>query len=109
MEAPGPASGLITVELQIDQVSAADAAEATVIVRCLRHPVRLGARFHRIRDAAEPIDLELTQIVFYGRAVEELEPVHTALVSLRGTGALHLLPGTSASGWQVIQGTNPPR
>ncbi|WUH89788.1 hypothetical protein OG900_06345 [Streptomyces sp. NBC_00433] len=63
-------------------------------------PVRRGARFGRIRDSAEAIDLELTQTLAYHRSVEELDPVHTALVTLRGvcqtsgvTGLLGLLAG----------------
>ncbi|WP_441249024.1 hypothetical protein [Kitasatospora sp. McL0602] len=63
-------------------------AEATVTVRCMLGPVRRGARFDRIRDSAEAIDLELTQILAYRRSVEELDPVHTALVTLRGTGVV---------------------
>jgi hypothetical protein len=98
-------------ELQIDRIDTADTADtakATVVVRCLRGPVRLGARFHRIRGAADAIDLELTNIVFYGRPVGELDTSHTAIVTLRGTGTGHLTPGTPVDGWQVIQGTNPP-
>lgn len=95
-------------ELQIDRIDAADTVKATVVVRCLRGPVRLGARFHRIRGAADAIDLELTNIVCYGRPVGELDASHTAIVTLRGTGARHLTPGTPADGWQVIRGTNPP-
>jgi hypothetical protein len=83
-------------------------AEATATVRCLLGPVRRGARFDRIRDSAEPIDLELTQILAYHRSAEELDPVHTAFVTLRGTGAQLLTSATPHSGWQVIQGTNPP-
>jgi hypothetical protein len=109
MGSPGQASEPAKAELQIDQINAADTVTATIVVRCLRGPVRLGARFHRIRGAAEAIDLELTHIVSYGRAVEQLDTAHTALVTLRGTGARHLMPGSPASGWQVIQGTNPPR
>ncbi|MFE6871668.1 hypothetical protein ACFVFS_34610 [Kitasatospora sp. NPDC057692] len=98
----------IDVELQIDQVTIADPAEATATVRCLRGPVRYGARFDQIRDSVEVIDLELTRIHVYGRSVEELAPPHSALVTLRGTGAQLLTAGTSAAGWQVLQGTNPP-
>jgi hypothetical protein len=43
-------------ELQIDRIDDADTAKATVVVRCLRGPIRLGARFHRIRGAAEAVD-----------------------------------------------------
>ncbi|MFF3988984.1 hypothetical protein [Streptomyces sp. NPDC001601] len=31
----------------------------------------------------------------------------TAFVTLRGKGVHHLLSGTPASGWQIVQGTNP--
>ena len=108
-ESPGAGSRPINAELQIDQVNTTDATTVTAIVRCIRGPVRRGSRFHRIREAAEAIDLELTQIVIHGRPVEELDPVHTALVTLRGTGTHRLRPGTLASGWQVVQGTNPPQ
>ncbi|QMU76940.1 hypothetical protein GXW83_15665 [Streptacidiphilus sp. PB12-B1b] len=101
-----PGSQVVEVELQIDQVTIVNRAEATATVRCILGPVRCGAHFDRIRDSAEAIDLELTQILAYGRrSVDELDPVYTALVTLRGTGVQLL---TSAiSHWQVIRGTNP--
>ncbi len=98
----------VEVELQIDQVTVATATEATATVRCTLGPVRRGARFDHIRDAVEAIDLELTEIRAYHCAVEELDPVHTALVTLRGRGVRHLTSATPGSGRQVIQGTNPP-
>lgn len=103
-----PGSHVVEVELEIDQVTIVDPAEATATVRCILGPVRRGARFDHIRDAAEAIDLELTQILAYGRSVEELDPVHTAHVTLRGTGVQLLASAIPRSGWQVIQGTNPP-
>lgn len=96
------------VELQIDQATVATATEAIATVRCTLGPVRRGARFDRLRDSAEAIDLELTQILAYHRSVEELDPVHTALVTLQGRGVPHLTSATPGSRWQVIQGTNPP-
>jgi hypothetical protein len=53
------------VELQIYEVRGSGEIEATVIVRNLRGPVFRGARFHRVSDSAEPIDLELTHILRY--------------------------------------------
>ncbi|RPE37176.1 hypothetical protein [Kitasatospora cineracea] len=104
-----PGSHVAEVELAIDQVTIVNPAEATATVRCMLGPVRRGARFDRIRDSAEAIDLELTQILaYFGRPVEELDPVHTALVTLRGTGVQLLTSATPRSGWQVVQGTNPP-
>ncbi|MFF0744997.1 hypothetical protein ACFYVL_31810 [Streptomyces sp. NPDC004111] len=96
------------VELQIDQATVVSATEAIAAVRCTLGPVRRGARFDRLRDLAEAIDLELTQILAYHRSVEELDPVHTALVTLQGRGVQHLTSATPGSHWQVIQGTNPP-
>ncbi|MFE1776422.1 hypothetical protein [Streptomyces sp. NPDC059008] len=108
-EPPNPGSRVVEVELQIDQVTIVNPAEATATVRCMRGPVRCGARFDRIRDSAEAIDLELTQIhAYFGRSVDELDPVHTALVTLRGTGVQLLTPVAPRSHWQAIQGTNPP-
>ncbi|MFC8593218.1 hypothetical protein [Streptomyces atroolivaceus] len=105
-----PGSHLIEVELQIDRVTIVNPAEATATVRCMLGPVRCGARFDRIRNSAEAIDLELTRILAYpGRSAEDLDPVHTALVTLRGTGAQHLTSATPRYGWQAIQGTNPPQ
>lgn len=69
-----PGSHVVEMELEIDQVTIVDPAEATATVRCILGPVRRGARFDHIRDAAEAIDLELTQILAYGRSVEELDP-----------------------------------
>ncbi|MFI9329285.1 hypothetical protein ACIGZJ_17285 [Kitasatospora sp. NPDC052868] len=86
------------------------AGQRAVACRDERHlgPVLRGARFDRIRDSAEAIDLELAKILAYCRSVEELDPVHTALVTLRGAGVQLLVSATPRSGWQVIQGTNPP-
>ncbi|MFJ6014861.1 hypothetical protein [Streptomyces sp. NPDC092952] len=103
-----PGRRAVEVELQIDQVTAVTATEATATVRCILGPVRRGARFDRIRDAVEGIDLELTQIRVHHRSVEELDPVHTALVTLRGRGVRHLRSASPGSRWQVVRGTNPP-
>ncbi|QIQ04299.1 hypothetical protein [Streptomyces liangshanensis] len=103
-----PDKHAVKVELQIDQVAVVTATEATATVRCTLGPVRRGARFDHIRDAVEAIDLELTQILAYHRSVEELDPVHTALVTLQGRGVRHLTSATPGSRWQAIQGTNPP-
>ncbi|MEV7286310.1 hypothetical protein AB0O01_17340 [Streptomyces sp. NPDC093252] len=103
-----PGSHVAEVELAIDQVTVVNPAEATATVRCMIGPVRRGARFDHIRDSADPIELELTQILAHHRSVEELDPVHTALVTLRGTGAEHLTSATPGSRWQTIRGTNPP-
>ncbi|MER6100463.1 hypothetical protein ABT154_32370 [Streptomyces sp. NPDC001728] len=104
-----PGGHVVKVELQIDQVTVVNPAEATATVRCILGPVRLGARFGHIRDSAEVIDLELTQILaYFGRSVDELDPVHTALVTFQGTGVQHLTSATQRSGWQAIQGVNPP-
>jgi hypothetical protein len=103
-----PGSHVVEVELAIDQVTIVSSAEATATVRCILGPVRCGARFDRIHDSAKAIDLELTQILAYRRSVEELDPVHTALVTFRGTGVQLLTSATPCSRWQAIQGTNPP-
>ncbi|RSM56885.1 hypothetical protein DMB66_32645 [Actinoplanes sp. ATCC 53533] len=96
------------VELQIDDVRNSQWTEATVTVRNLGNPVRRGARFHRASDSADLIDLELTRIVWYQRTVDEIPAGHTALVTLRGSGARVLRPGTMADGWQRIEGHNGP-
>ncbi|GJF35234.1 hypothetical protein KNE206_79340 [Kitasatospora sp. NE20-6] len=102
-----PGSHVVKVELAIDQVTIVNPTEATATVRCAVGPVRRGARFDHIRHSAEAIDLELTQILTYHRSVEELDPVHTALVTLRGTGVQLLASATPSSHWQAIRGTNP--
>ncbi|MEU7514033.1 hypothetical protein AB0B13_18865 [Streptomyces sp. NPDC042898] len=108
-EPVNPGSHLVEVELAIDQVTIVSPAEATATVRCTLGPVRCGARFDRIRDSAEAIDLELTQtLAYFGRPVEELDPVHTALVTLRGTAVQLQTSAAPRSRWQSIQGTNPP-
>ncbi|MGY0460286.1 hypothetical protein ACW14Y_08460 [Kitasatospora sp. cg17-2] len=99
---------VVEVEIAIDQVTTVTPTEATATVRCMVGPVRLGARFDRIRDSRAAVDLELTQILAYRRPVEELDPVHTALVTLRGAGVRHLTSSTRGTGWQVVRGTNPP-
>ncbi|MER7467151.1 hypothetical protein [Streptomyces sp. NPDC097981] len=93
----------IDAELYIDRVEAADEAEVTFVVRCMVGPVRLGARLRHIPCVDEEIDLELTRILFYRRSVDFLDPVCTAMVTARGTGALHL------RGRTTIQGSNPTR
>ncbi|RAJ38322.1 hypothetical protein K353_04256 [Kitasatospora sp. SolWspMP-SS2h] len=107
IEPLNPGSHAVEVELEIDQVTLVNPAEATATVRCTVGPVRRGARFGHIRNSAEAIDLELTQILAYHRSVEELDPVHTALVTLRGTGVQLLASATLCSHWQAIRGTNP--
>lgn len=104
-----PGSHAAQVELQIDKVTIVNPTEATATVRCILGPVRRGARFDHISDSAEAVDLELTQILaHFGRPVDELDPVHTALVSLRGTGVQLLTSATPHSRWQTIRGINPP-
>jgi hypothetical protein len=72
-----PGSHAAEVELQIDQVTIVNPAEATTTVRSILGPVPRGARFDHIGDSAEAIDLELTQILaYFGRSVDELDPVH---------------------------------
>ncbi|MFB7378704.1 hypothetical protein ACFC6U_16525 [Kitasatospora purpeofusca] len=99
---------VVEVEIAIAQVTTVTPTEATATVRCMLGPVRLGARFDRIGGSTAAVDLELTQILRYGRPVEELDPVHTALVTLRGTGVRHLTSSTPGTGWQLVRGTNPP-
>ncbi|MEU0673768.1 hypothetical protein ABZ330_12895 [Streptomyces sp. NPDC006172] len=101
---PGSSDG---VELQIERVIVASLEQATVNVRCLRGPVRRGARFDRLRGSAQALDLRLTQTVVYGHRVAHLDTGLTAFVTLRGEGVQALMAGTTASGWQVIQGSNP--
>ncbi|MER8182151.1 hypothetical protein [Kitasatospora sp. NPDC094015] len=103
-----PGGHPVEAELQIDSVTVVHPAEAVATVRCLLGPVRLGARFDRIRDSTETIDLELTRILYYHRPVDELYPVHTALVTLRGAGVRLLASADLNSGWQAIAGANPP-
>jgi hypothetical protein len=106
-EIPSPDSCRSSVELRIARVIVASLEQATVNVRCLRGPVRRGARFNRLRGSAQALDLTLTQAVVYGHRVAELDTGLTAFVTLRGEGVQHLMTGTLASGWQVIQGANP--
>lgn len=94
------------VELQIQEVLNSQWAEATVTVRNLGGAVGRGARFHRVTDSADLIDLELTQIIWYQRKVDEIPRGHTALVTLSGSGARVLRSGTIADGWQCIEGRN---
>lgn len=95
------------VELQIDEVRSASNTEAIVTVRNLRGPVLRGARFHRAGNVPDPIDLELTHILWYGRAVDEIPAGHTALITLRGSAARALRSGSLADGWHSIEGHNP--
>ncbi|WP_217548057.1 hypothetical protein [Streptomyces sp. GbtcB6] len=106
-EIPGPGSGRHSVELQIDRVIVASLEQVTLSVRCLRGPVRRGARFNRLSGSAQAIDLKLTQTVFFRHRVAALDTGLTAFVTLRGEGVQHLKSGTLASGWQVIEGVNP--
>ncbi|MFF0010306.1 hypothetical protein [Streptomyces sp. NPDC005374] len=99
----------VDAELQIHEVRSATATEVTVVVRCLRGPVHLGARFSRVRDTRAPIDLTVTSIVRHHRPDRAIDPVHSGLVTLRGTGAHELRPTTASTGRQimpVVQGRN---
>ncbi|MET9082724.1 hypothetical protein ABZX77_12640 [Streptomyces sp. NPDC004237] len=105
-EIPNPETCHSGVELQIERVIVASLEQATVNVRCLRGPVRRGARFNRLSGSAQALDLTLTQAVVYGHRVPALDTGLTAFVTLRGQGVQHLTSSTLASGSQVIQGTN---
>ena len=100
----------VDAELQIHEVRGAGATEVTVVVRCLRGPVHLGARFSLVRDTGAPIDLTVTSIVRYNRPAHAIDPVHSGLVTLQGTGAHQLSPTVGQTGREVmpvIQGDNP--
>ena len=96
------------VELQIVEVLNSQWTEATATVRNLRGMVFRGARFHRVVDSADQIDLELAQIVWYERTVDGIPGGHTAVVTLKGSSARVLRSGTVADGWQRIEGLNGP-
>ncbi|MER6532600.1 hypothetical protein ABT215_02020 [Streptomyces sp900105755] len=104
---PGYDSCRSGVELQIERVIVAALEQATVHVRCLRGPVRRGARFNRLSGSAQAVDLTLTEAHVYGHRVPALDTGLTALVTLRGKGVQHLVSGTLAVEGQIIQGTNP--
>ena len=106
-EIPSPDGGDSSVELQIARVIVASLEQATVNVRCLRGPVRCGARFDRLHGSARALGLTLTQAVVHGHRVAQLDTGLTAFVTLRGEGVQRLVTGTLASGWQVIRGANP--
>lgn len=100
----------VDAELQIHEVRSATATGVTVVVRCLRGPVRPGARFSLVRDTRAPIDLTVTSIVRYNRPDHTVDPGHSALVTLRGTGAGELRPTIGRAGREimaVVQGDNP--
>ncbi|MET8412938.1 hypothetical protein ABZV34_33540 [Streptomyces sp. NPDC005195] len=103
-EIPSPGSCRSSVELQIERVIVASLEQATVNVRCLRGPVRCGARFNQLSDSAQAIDLTLTQALVYGHRVAALDTGLIAFVTLRGED-VQLFRLTLAG--QVIQGANP--
>ena len=105
-EIPSPGSCRSSVELQIERVIVASSEQATVTVRCLRGPVRRGARFNRLGGSVQALDLKLTQVVVYGHRVAHLDTGLTATVTLRGEGVRHLSSRTLASRSQVIHGAN---
>jgi hypothetical protein len=53
-EPPNTGSHMVEVELEIDQVTVVNPAEATAIVRCIFGPVRRGACFDRISAQRKP-------------------------------------------------------
>lgn len=106
-EIPGPGSRRSSVELQIERVIVASLEQATVNVRCLRGPVRRGARFNRLSGSAQAIDLALTQALIYGHRVAELDTGLTAWVTLRGKGVQHLKSGTLTSRSPVMKAPTP--
>ncbi|MFF4114801.1 hypothetical protein ACFY0P_15190 [Streptomyces sp. NPDC001714] len=105
-EIPSPDNCRNRVELQILRVIVASLEQATVNVRCLRGPVRRGARFTCLSGSAQALDLTLTQAVVYGHRVAELDTGLTAFVTLRGKDVQRLVSATPASGGQVIEGTD---
>ncbi|MER6223587.1 hypothetical protein ABT189_24015 [Streptomyces sp900105755] len=106
-ETPSPDSCRSDVELQIERIIVASLEQATVNVRCLRGPVRRGARFNRLSGSAQPLDLTMTEALVYRHRVPALDTGLTAFVTLRGKGVQHLVSGTLAAEGQIIQGTNP--
>ncbi|MEW1774908.1 hypothetical protein [Streptomyces sp. NPDC086777] len=105
-ETASPDSCHSSVELQIERVIVASLEQATVHVRCLRGPVRRGARFDRLGDSAKALDLTLTEVLVYGHRVPALDTGVTAFVTLRGEGVQHLTSAPPASRGQTIRGTN---
>jgi hypothetical protein len=106
-ETPDQGSCRSGAELQIVRVIVASLEQATVNVRCLRGPVRRGARFNHLNGSAQPLDLTLTEALVFRHRVPALDTGVTAFVTLRGKGVQHLMSGTLAAGWQIIHGTNP--
>ncbi|MGW1501942.1 hypothetical protein ACWCQW_25785 [Streptomyces mirabilis] len=106
-EIPSPSSCRSSVELQIERVIVASLEQATVNVRCLRGPVRRGARFNQLSGSAQAIDLTLTHALVHGHRVAALDTGLTAFVTLRGEDVQRLMSAPATSGGQIIQGANP--
>lgn len=79
-------------EPQIDHLRTTEATEVTAVVRCIRGPVHHSAHFDHITAAS--VDLTLTGIFAFGRAIDSLDPVHTALVTLQEKGYTCSAPET---------------
>ncbi|RZU76097.1 hypothetical protein EV384_4708 [Micromonospora kangleipakensis] len=61
-------------QLQIVEVELAEAHTLVVVARCLAGIVRPGTRLRRIRDAAQPVDLTVTELWRYpGLQVEAID------------------------------------
>ncbi|MFF7946202.1 hypothetical protein [Streptomyces griseorubiginosus] len=65
-EIPSPGSCRSGVELQIVRVIVASFEQATVNVRCLRGPVRRGARFNCLRGSAQGVQHLMTGTLVSG-------------------------------------------
>jgi hypothetical protein len=90
-----------TPALLIAVVEVATGQTLVVVARCVAI-VRVGARFQRIRDAAQPINLTVTEIHRYpGVQTAEIEPPHAARITLTGSGADLIQAG------HRIHGVNP--
>ena len=96
LKAPHPA-------VQIERVDTVAGDLLAVVVRCLA-TTRLGARFTRVSQHGQAVELVVTEIRRYPRVpVTEVDPPHAARLVLTGAGADDLRLRTG----EILRGVNP--
>lgn len=88
------------VELQVAAVEHISPNECRCAVRNIRGVASLGMRFRAAPSRA--MEVELTEILWYGRLVDQLDEAHTGKVTLVGSGAGDIRPDDVLLGLEAL-------
>lgn len=84
----------------VHHVARAEDGRVSCVVRCTAGSVRPGTVFDTAASpggAGTPVAVRVTALLRYGRAADLLDPPHSALLDLDGTGLHHLREGAGLS------------